>query len=100
MDWTNWTGAIVGSLVGLAGGIAGTAASIYRARPGAERRYVVRWSAYFWAGVTAFLALLFLLPFPYGFLLWVPYPFLLVWSIRRANAGFARLRADQGEAGA
>ena len=88
-------GGIVGAVFGVAGGGFGTWCSIRKAPPGPQRRFVVRCAVYMWLGVTAFLALLFLLPFPYGLLMWIPYPFLLIWSIRHFNAGWERVREEQ-----
>src|SRR5262245_31098554 len=88
-------GGIVGSAIGIAGGIFGTWMSIRNTRSVEERRFITRWSLIFWISCSAFLALLFLLPSPYRWYLWIPYGPLLAWGIIACNKGQARIRAQQ-----
>jgi len=90
-----WIGGIVGGLCGLCGGIFGTYCSIRNTRSQRECRYMTRWSIYFWVGVTAFLVVLFLVPFPYRSFLWIPYVPALVLAIRKCNKGQKQIRAEE-----
>src|SRR5687767_2483896 len=87
-------GGIVGSMIGLIGGILGTYASIRNTWSPQERSYMIRWACGFWIGVTLFLTLLFLLPHPYRWWLWIPYGIALPLAIRACNRGAARIRAS------
>ena len=63
-----------------------------------ERRFMVKGAVVMWIGVSIFLALLFLLPHPYRWLLWIPYGPALVLGIRFANKRHAQIRAEESGA--
>jgi hypothetical protein len=90
-------GGIVGSALGLAGGVIGTYFSIRNTNGPRERAFMVRMSAIAWLGITAFLALLFLLPYPWRFLVWIPYGILLPLFIVRTNRGQQRIRQEEAK---
>ena len=92
-------GAIVGSVLGLLGGAAGTYFSIKNTRGPRERAFVVKASAITWVAVITFLAGLLLLPSPYRFALWVPYAFFLAYGIRAWNRAQARIREKEAGSG-
>jgi Ca2+/Na+ antiporter len=85
-------GAILGSAVGIFGGVLGTWCSIHNTRTAAERAFMIRCSIAVWVLVTAFLAGLMLVPQPYNYLLWIPYPIILTAGILWMNRMQARLR--------
>ena len=85
-------GAIIGSVMGIAGGAIGTYMSITNTNGPMERAYMIRASIVVWVAVTAFLALMFLLPNPYRHLLWIPYAVLLPLGIMKLNKRLAELR--------
>src|SRR5258705_4716551 len=66
-------GGIVGGIIGLAGGAVGTYASIKNTSGPRERRFMVRAAIAAWVGITLFLVLLFVLPNPYRWLIWILY---------------------------
>ena len=99
---TGWLGGILGSLIGVLGGVFGTYCSIRNTNGPRERAVVVRAAVECWVFVTAFLVLLlgglFLLPEPYkwySYLLWLTYPFCLLWGIRRWNTAQQRVRQEE-----
>ena len=81
------TGAIIGSTIGVIGGIVGTCVSIRKARSQEEKRWVMKVSLVTLMVVVAFVCGLLLLPRPYNHFLWLPYVgglFLgLKWMSRR-----------------
>jgi hypothetical protein len=92
-------GAIVGCVLGLLGGAAGTYFSIRNARGPRERAFVVKASVITWVAVIAFLAGLLVLPSPYRFGLWAPYAILLAYGVRAWNRSQARIREEEARGG-
>lgn len=90
--WLGWGGAIGGSLMGVLGGILGTWAALRTTQTPAERTFMVRSAIGTWLFVGAFLLGLFLIPSPYNYLLWIPYPIALVAGICWMNARQTELR--------
>ena len=78
-------GGIVGAVVGVLGGLFGTYCSVKNTQGQKERAFMVRFALITWIAVSVFLALLFLLPRPYNFLLWIPYAIALPLAIRFCN---------------
>jgi len=92
-------GGLLGGAIGVAGGIFGTWCSVRAAQSDRERRYLVRWAVYFWVGISVFLALLFLLPEPYRWFLWLPYALALGWAVHRCNVGQMKIRETEARNG-
>jgi hypothetical protein len=88
-------GGLVGSALGLAGGIVGTYFTVRNTRGPLERAFAARASAVAWLAVIAFLAALFWTPAPYRFWLWAPYGILLAFGIRTWNRKQARIREEE-----
>ena len=88
-------GGVLGSAVGLAGGIIGTYFSIKNADGPGERNLVYRFVIAISIGIGIFLIGLFTFPAPYNHLLWIPYCLMLSVSIRRYNETLARIRDNQ-----
>ena len=84
---TGLMGAILGTVIGIAGGVLGTRASISRATGPHQRAFLIRASIVCWVGVVAFLAVQIALPMPWNAALWAVYlPALFAftgWSDRR-----------------
>ena len=93
---TFW-GGIGGAVVGVLGGLAGTYCSIRNTDGPRERAWMIRASLICWLLVTLFLVGMWLIPAPYRFLLWLPYPFLLIWGIRILNQKQAEIRRQEAE---
>ena len=91
-------GAIVGSVLGLLGGVVGTYFSVRNTQGPRERAFVVKAAAVTWIAVAAFLLGLFLLPSPYRFGLWIPYAILLPLGIRKWNREQSRIREEEARA--
>lgn len=79
---TSITPALIGSAIGIIGGIVGTYFSIHNTKTPVERRFMVRASIWVWLGVSVFLAVLFLVPSPWRWLAWLPYAIILPLAIR------------------
>jgi hypothetical protein len=87
-------GGLLGGLGGLAGGAIGTYFSIRNTSSPRERQFMIRVSVVAWIAITIFLAGLFLLPKPYAWLLWIPYPIALILAIRWCNRRQMQIRAE------
>ena len=88
-------GGIIGSGLGLIGGVIGTWFSIKNTNGPRERAFMVKVSAIVWIGVTAFLAGLLLLPKPYNWFMWLPYAIALPLGIRGCNRRQLTIRAEE-----
>ena len=84
--------AIIGSSVGLAGGAFGTWMSIRNTPPGLQRTLMVKASIVCWVFILSFVALVFLLPTPWKWWLWVLYGPALLFFIYYVNKGLANAR--------
>ena len=91
-------GGLIGGAIGLAGGVFGTYCSITNTNGPLERAYMIKASGVIWVGVTLFLVLMFLLPNPYRFWLWVPYGILLPLGIMKLNKRIAEIREAEAAA--
>ena len=92
-------GGIAGSVIGVLGGLIGTYFSIKNTNGPGERAFMIRGAVLCWLGLTAFLAVLFLVPRPWNLLLWVVYAPALMLFVRWGNRGQARVRAEEGAPG-
>ena len=88
-------GGIIGGAIGLAGGAVGTYASIKNTGGPRERQFMVRVSVAAWVGITLFLVLLFVLPSPYRWLIWIPYSVALPLAIVSLNRKQQAIRSDE-----
>lgn len=88
-------GIIVGSLLGIAGGVVGTYFSIKNTLGPRERAFMIRASIVAWVAITAFLVGLLLLPNPYRHFLWIPYIPALLLGIRWCNRRQLQIRAEE-----
>ncbi|NJO06662.1 MAG: hypothetical protein HC876_14705 [Chloroflexaceae bacterium] len=88
-------GGIVGTVFGILGGAYGTYMSIKNTRTSEARTFMIRASVVAWIAIMVFLLALFFLPTPQRFLVWIPYPFALVFGIWYINRRLARLQADE-----
>ena len=91
-------GAIVGSVIGIMGGIFGTYCSIKKTRGPKERAFAIKASITCWIGVILFLVLLFLLPHPYRWFLFIPYLIILSVAMMKWNRIQSQIRKEQTEA--
>ena len=88
-------GGIIGGVLGLAGGAVGTYASIKNTGGPRERQFMVRAAVAAWIGITLFLALLFVLPSPYRWLIWIPYGVTLPLAIVSLNRKQQAIRSEE-----
>ncbi len=84
------------SALGLVGGIVGTYFSIKNTSGPQERAFMIHFAAMTWIGVTLFLVVMFLVPHPFKWFLWIPYLIALLLGIRWGNRQQARIRAEEG----
>ena len=92
-------GGIAGCVIGCIGGIIGTAASIRNTSSKRERAFVVKASIIGWILGIGFLVLLFILPTPWRFTLWIPYSILLPLGIITWNRKQQRIRDEESKGG-
>ena len=83
-------GAIVGSIVGVAGGLFGTWMSIRNLPRGEQRSFMVRMAVIGWIGSVGFCAAALLIPIPWNWWLWIVYAPGLYIFIRHVNGGSGR----------
>lgn len=93
-------GGILGGVGGLVGGIIGTYCSIKSTHGPRERAFMIKSAIVGWIGILTFLVLLFALPNPYRWFVWIPYGILLPLGIMHVNRKqLAIRRAESGEPG-
>jgi uncharacterized membrane protein YfcA len=92
-----WIGGIMGGVIGLAGGAIGTYFSIKNTRGPRERWFMIKSSVVCWIGIVAFLALLFSLPNPYRWFVWIPYGVLLPLGINYGNRLQQAIRNEESQ---
>lgn len=90
-----WGGGILGSLLGIGGGILGTYFTIKNTNGPRERAFTIKASVICWFLVITFIACLLLIPFWYNQLLWIPYGILLVLGVRKWNQIQFRIRNEE-----
>jgi hypothetical protein len=83
---------VLGSFVGIVGSVFGVRATLKQCKTAAERRVVWQLTLGIGLLVAALLAGLFLIPRPFNWLVWIPYPFLLIGCIGYGNRKLAALR--------
>lgn len=90
-------GGIIGGLAGLAGGIIGTYFSIKNTNGPRERAFMIKAGVVCWIAILLFLGLLFALPNPYRWFMWVPYGILLPLGIRYGNRKQQAIRREESQ---
>ena len=90
-------GGIIGGLIGVIGGLVGTYFSIKNTNGPKERRFMIKAAIIGWVGIAIFLILIFLIPSPYRWFLWIPYCILLPIAIIVCNKRQAQIRAEEAE---
>ena len=88
-------GGILGCILGVAGGAIGTYCSISNTQSPAEKTFMIKASVIAWVAILLFLVLMFLLPNPHRFWLWLPYGILLPLGIMKINKRVAEIRQEQ-----
>lgn len=96
---TGTTGAIIGSALGIMGGLAGTYFSIRNTKSREEKSFVIKCSFVVWISVIAFLWGILALPKPYNHFLWLPYAILMPLGIRWMNRKQKAIQGHNQEAG-
>ncbi len=86
---------IIGGIIGVAGGIIGTYFSIKNTNGPKERVFMIKASGAFWFFGIIFITLLFVLPSPYKWFLWLPYGILFPISIRFMNKKLEKIKQDE-----
>ena len=92
-----YIGAIIGCTIGLVGGLIGTYCSIKNTVGPKERAYMAKASMVVWLGIVLFLGLMFALPNPYRYFLWIPYSVLLPLVIICGNKKQQSIRREELE---
>ena len=90
-------GIIIGCLGGLAGGIIGTYCSIKNTNGPRERAFMIKVSVIGWIAILVFVGLMFALPNPYRYFLWIPYGILLPLAIVTGNRKQQRIRQEESQ---
>jgi hypothetical protein len=84
-------GGIIGCLIGIVCGLAGTYLAVESAIGPRERSFMIRAACVCWGAVTVFLASMVLVPTHWPFF-WIPSAFLLAPAIRYWNARQVEIR--------
>jgi len=92
-----WIGGIAGSIIGCVGGIIGSYFGIKNVNGPRERAFMIKCIIVGWIAIAAFLALLFLLPNPYRYFLWIPYCIALPLGIFYGNRRQNMIRESEKE---
>lgn len=95
---TGLIGGIIGSILGVAGGAVGTYFSITNTKGPIERAFMVKASIITWAAIIVFLGLMFILPNPHRYFLWIPYGVLMPLGIAKINKRVAEIREVEDSA--
>jgi len=90
-----WIGGVLGVVLGVAGGAIGTYYSIRNTHGPRERGFMVRAAIVTWIAGLTFLVLLFVLPSPWRWLLWIPYSILLPTGIILGNRRQQQIRREE-----
>ncbi len=90
-------GGILGCVIGGIGGLIGTYASIRNAKSPRERAFTIKASIIIWVVGIVFLTLLFVLPTPWRFALWIPYGILLPFGIITWNKTQQKIRSEESQ---
>ena len=88
-------GGVVGSILGLIGGIIGTYFSIKNTNGPKEKAFMVKVAGIGWIGIVLFLALIFITPNPYRWVLFVPYGIILPIVIIKGNKIQNKIREEE-----
>ena len=86
---------IVGGVVGTMGGVLGTYLSIANAKGPIERAFIKRAAVIAWISVSVFLALLFTIPKPYNWLMWIPYGITMLIGIPKLRRKHTQIRRSE-----
>lgn len=90
-------GGLIGGVLGFMGGIFGTYRSIKNTNGPKEKSFMIKASIIAWIGIILFLFLMFLLPNPYRFYLWIPYAIILPIAIIKSNKIQAKIRQEESD---
>ncbi len=90
-------GGIIGGIGGLAGGVIGTYFSIKNTNGPRERAFMIKVCVIGWIAILVFLCLMFALPNPYRYFLWIPYGILLPLVIVKGNRKQQKIRQEESQ---
>ena len=90
-------GGIIGCVGGVLGGAIGTYCGIKNTRGPKEKKFMIKASLICWLVVSIFLVLLFVLPAPFKWMIWIPYGPLLVWGITVSNRMQRKIREEEAK---
>ena len=90
-------GGIIGGIGGLVGGTIGTYCSIKNTNGPRERTFMIKVSVIGWIAIIVFLGLMFVLPNPYRYFLWIPYGILLPVAIITGNRKQQKIRREESQ---
>jgi hypothetical protein len=88
-------GGIIGSVIGVLGGIVGTYFSIRNTRGPRERAFVIKASILAWLFLAGVLGAMLLLPAPHRYWLWLPYAVILPLGILAWNRKQSKIRKEE-----
>ena len=89
---------LIGGIFGTMGGVLGTYVSIKSAKGPIERAFIKKTAVIAWIAVSVFLGLLFTLPKPYNYLLWIPYGITMLIGVPKLRKKHTEIRrAESGD---
>jgi len=92
-----WMGGVAGGAIGVIGGIIGTYFSIKNTNGPREHAFMMKASVVCWVGIILFLGLMFAMPNPYRYFLWIPYAILLPLGIVFGNRTQQKIRKEESQ---
>lgn len=90
-----WIGAIMGGVVGVLGGATGVYFSIKNTNGPKEKSFIIKIAIISCLAIMLFLLFFFVIPFPYGFILFVPYGIVLPIGIIYLNRKQQEIRKSE-----
>lgn len=90
-----YIGAIVGITLGVIGGVIGTYFSIKRTNGPRERAFLIKMGLLFWIGAPVFIGLMFLLPHPHRYGLWILYAIVFPSAVILGNRRLQKIRSEE-----
>lgn len=92
-----WIGGIAGGVIGFLGGLFGTWCSIKNTKGPRERAFMIKASVVCWIAIILFVGLMFALPVPFRYFLWIPYAILLPLGTRYWNRKQQLIRQQESQ---
>ncbi len=95
MGYIGIIGAVAGLILGIAGTVFGTWCGIRSTKGPREHKMMVKGSIIILGGVLLFCTLVFVLPGPYRYFIWIPYGLILIFGVIKFEHNRKRIRKEE-----